>query len=74
MPHRYFTTEVWPAEGPGPYCAGPTPTIWPGLMRARIGDKLILCDGNAVEYTATVSSIGEDLVECADPGGVSLGG
>ena len=29
MPHRYFTTEVWPAEG-GPYRAGPTPTIWPG--------------------------------------------
>ena len=64
MPHRYFTTEVWPAEGRA-VLRGSDAHHLARVMRARIGDQVILCDGNAIEYTATVSSVGEDLVECA---------
>ena len=35
------------------------------VMRARAGDTVILCDGNAVEYTATITGFGEDEVEFA---------
>ena len=32
-------------------------------MRARLGDTVILCDGNAVEYTATITGFGDECVE-----------
>jgi 16S rRNA (uracil1498-N3)-methyltransferase len=32
-------------------------------MRAKLGDTVILCDGHAVEYTATVTGFGDDTVE-----------
>ena len=38
-------------------------------MRAKPGDTVILCDGNAVEYTATITGFGEDRVDFAvEPG------
>lgn len=60
MPHRYFTTEV--ADG----CAvlrGADAHHLARVMRARLGDTVILCDGRAVEYTATITGFGEDTVE-----------
>ena len=39
------------------------------VMRAKPGDTVILCDGNAVEYTATITGFGEDRVDFAvEPG------
>ena len=38
-------------------------------MRAKLGDTVILCDGNAIEYTATITGFGEDRVDFAvEPG------
>ena len=62
MPHRYFTTEVWPAEGRA-VLRGSDAHHLARVMRARAGDQVILCDGNAVEYTATITGFGEDEVE-----------
>ena len=33
------------------------------VMRAKLGDTVILCDGNAVEYTATITGFGDECVE-----------
>lgn len=59
MPHRYFTTDF----------SGDTARLSPQdshhfarVMRGKVGDTLILCDGNAVEYTGTVTAIGEEGV------------
>lgn len=62
MPHRYFTTDVWPAEGRA-FLRGADAHHLARVMRARAGDQVILCDGNAVEYTATITGFGEDEVE-----------
>ena len=62
MPHRYFTTDVWPAEGRA-LLRGADAHHLARVMRAKTGDQVILCDGNAVEYTATVTGFGEDEVE-----------
>ena len=62
MPHRYFTTQVWPDEGRA-VLQGPDAHHLARVMRAKAGDTVILCDGNAVEYTATITGFGEDEVE-----------
>ena len=62
MPHRYFTTDVWPKEGRA-VLRGPDAHHLARVMRAKAGDTVILCDGNAVEYTATITGFGEDEVE-----------
>ena len=41
-------------------------------MRARLGDTVILCDGNAVEYTATITGFGDECVEFRVEPGLSL--
>ena len=64
MPHRYFTTEVWPAEGRA-VLRGADAHHLARVMRARLGDSVVLCDGNAVEYSATITAFGEDEVEFA---------
>jgi len=60
MPHRYFTTEI--GEGRA-VLRGTDAHHLARVMRARPGDTVILCDGNATEYTGTVTGFGEDLVE-----------
>ena len=55
MPHRYFTTEVWPAEGRA-VLRGADAHHLARVMRARLGDSVVLCDGNAVEYSATITA------------------
>lgn len=59
MPHRYFTTDI----------SGGTARLSPEdghhfarVMRGKVGDSLILCDGNAVEYTGTVTDIQGETV------------
>lgn len=66
MPHRYFTTEI---AGGTAVLRGADAHHLARVMRARAGDTVVLCDGNAVEYTATVTGFGEDCVEFAvEPG------
>ena len=61
MPHRYFTTEI--SDGTATL-RGADAHHLARVMRAKPGDTVILCDGNAVEYTATITGFGEDRVDC----------
>ena len=66
MPHRYFTTEI--SDGTATL-RGADAHHLARVMRARLGDTVILCDGNAVEYTATITGFGDDCVEFSvEPG------
>ena len=66
MPHRYFTTEI---AGGSAVLRGADAHHLARVMRAKPGDTVILCDGNAVEYTATVTGFGPESVEFAvEPG------
>ena len=66
MPHRYFTTEI--SDGIATL-RGADAHHLARVMRAKPGDTVILCDGNAVEYTATITGFGEDRVDFAvEPG------
>lgn len=66
MPHRYFTTEI--SDGTATL-RGADAHHLARVMRAKPGDTVILCDGNAVEYTATITGFGEDRVDFAvEPG------
>lgn len=66
MPHRYFTTEI---AGGRAVLRGADAHHLARVMRARPGETVILCDGNAVEYTATIAGFGEDTVEfTVEPG------
>ena len=69
MPHRYFTTEVWPDEGRA-VLRGADAHHLARVMRAKLGDTVLLCDGQAVEYTAAITGFGEDLVEFSVQPGV----
>ena len=60
MPHRYFTTEI--ADGAA-VLRGSDAHHLARVMRAKQGDTVILCDGNAVEYTATITGFGDECVE-----------
>ena len=60
MPHRYFTTEI--ADGTA-VLRGTDAHHLARVMRARMGDTVILCDGSAVEYTATITGFGPETVE-----------
>ena len=66
MPHRYFTTEI--ADGTA-VLRGTDAHHLARVMRARMGDTVILCDGSAVEYTATITGFGDETVEFSvEPG------
>ena len=66
MPHRYFTTEI--SDGTATL-RGADAHHLARVMRARLGDTVILCDGSAVEYTATITGFGDDCVEFSvEPG------
>lgn len=60
MPHRYFTKEI--ADGTA-VLRGADAHHLARVMRAKQGDTVILCDGNAVEYTATITGFGDETVE-----------
>lgn len=62
MPHRYFTTEV--SNGTA-ILRGKDAHHLSRVMRAKTGETVILCDGKAIEYTATITGFGEDTVEFA---------
>lgn len=60
MPHRYFTPEV---GGGRAALNGADAHHLCSVMRARVGDRVILCDAHAVEYTGTVTAILPGRVE-----------
>lgn len=60
MPHRYFTAEV----GNGRAAMNGTDAHHlADVMRAKIGENVILCDAHAVEYVGTITSIQPGRVE-----------
>ena len=66
MPHRYFTTEI--TDGTATL-RGADAHHLARVMRAKPGDTVILCDGSAVEYTATITGFGDETVEFSvEPG------
>ena len=66
MPHRYFTTEI--SDG-NAVLRGADAHHLSRVMRGKLGDTVILCDGNAVEYTATITGFGPETVEFSvEPG------
>ena len=60
MPHRYFTTDI---AGARAALTGPDAHHLADVMRARVGDTVVLCDANATEYTGTVTAIAPGRVE-----------
>ncbi|MBQ5754549.1 MAG: 16S rRNA (uracil(1498)-N(3))-methyltransferase [Oscillospiraceae bacterium] len=60
MPHRYFTTDI---TGDTARLHGQDAHHLARVMRAKLGEEVILCDGNAVEYTATITGFEKDSVE-----------
>ena len=66
MPHRYFTTEI--SDGTA-ILRGADAHHLARVMRGKPGDTVILCDGKAVEYTATITGFGDETVEFSvEPG------
>ena len=66
MPHRYFTSEI--SDGTA-VLRGADAHHLSRVMRGKPGDTVILCDGNAVEYTATITGFGDETVEFSvEPG------
>ncbi|MDD4849228.1 MAG: RsmE family RNA methyltransferase [Gemmiger sp.] len=62
MPHRYFTKEI---GGGTAALTGPDAHHLADVMRAKVGDEVVLCDAAATEYTARVTSIAPGRVEFA---------
>ena len=60
MPHRYFTGEI---GGGRAALTGADAHHLVHVMRAHVGDTVLLCGPDALEYTGTVVSIGEGRVE-----------
>jgi len=59
MPHRYFTTDI----------AGGTARLWgqdahhlAHVMRAKLGEEVVLCDGRALEYTGRITRFEKDCI------------
>lgn len=61
MPHRYFTSEI---GGGLAALTGPDAHHLAHVMRAKIGDTVLLCAPDATEYTGTITAI--------EPGRVSF--
>lgn len=60
MPHRYFTTEIGNGTA---VLTGADAHHLADVMRGRVGDTVLLCDANAVEYTGTITAIQPGRVE-----------
>ena len=66
MPHRYFTTEI--SDGTATQQGAEAHPL-ARVLRATPAATVSLCNGNAVEYTATITGFGEDRVDFAvEPG------
>ncbi len=59
MPHRYFTTDIVDDIA---YLRGEDAQHLCKVLRARIGEDVLLCDGLGQDYDAQVSSIEDGVV------------
>lgn len=60
MPHRYFTREL--ADGQAALTGSDAHHL-ANVMRARIGEEVVLCGPDGLEYTGTVTAITPGRVE-----------
>lgn len=60
MPHRYFTREL--ANGQAALTGSDAHHL-ANVMRARIGEEVVLCGPDGLEYTGTVTAIAPGRVE-----------
>ena len=60
MPHRYFTREL--ANGQAALTGSDAHHL-ANVMRARLGEEVVLCGPDGLEYTGTVTSITPGRVE-----------
>ena len=60
MPHRYFTSEL--GEGRAALTGGDAHHL-ADVMRARVGEEVVLCGSDGLEYTGTVTAILPGRVE-----------
>lgn len=60
MPHRYFTREL--ANGQASLTGSDAHHL-ANVMRARIGEEVVLCGPDGLEYTGTVTAIAPGRVE-----------
>ncbi len=60
MPHRYFASEFTETTAA---LTGPDAHHLGRVMRAKMGDEVILCDGAGFDYTAAVTAVAPDRVE-----------
>ena len=62
MPHRYFTREIGDGRAA---LTGPDAHHLAHVMRAKVGDTVLLCGPDALEYTGQITDIRPDRVEFA---------
>lgn len=62
MPHRYFTQDI--AAGRAALHGADAHHL-ARVMRAKLGEQVILCDGKGTEYTAEITGFGDEVVEFA---------
>lgn len=60
MPHRYFTHEI---SGDTAVLSGTDAHHLGKVMRAKLGEQVILCDGSGFDYTARITAISPEQVE-----------
>ncbi len=60
MPHRYFTTQI---SGNTAQLTGADAHHLSRVMRARLDDTVILCDGQGTEYDGVITGISPDAVD-----------
>lgn len=60
MPHRYFTTDI---GGGRAALTGPDAHHLVRVMRAAVGDTVLLCGPDSLEYTARIEKIEDGRVE-----------
>lgn len=60
MPHRYFTSEI---SGDTALLTGADAHHLGKVMRARIGEQVILCDGSGFDYDGVITAIEPDQVQ-----------
>ncbi len=60
MPHRYFTTQI---SEDSAQLTGPDAHHLARVMRAKLGESVVLCDGNGMEYNGVITAISSDAVD-----------
>ncbi|MFI3169486.1 MAG: RsmE family RNA methyltransferase [Faecalibacterium sp.] len=60
MPHRYFTTEIGAGKAA---ITGADAHHLSRVMRAKLGDTVLLCGEDALEYSAIITAFGQERVE-----------